>query len=84
MKNISQIVSINEFLEYLNKGKVVKSGSDMSASFDYYNQKAQKIMDKLNNNYHEPAKIREIFSELINQKVDESFKLFPHFTLTVV
>lgn len=79
MKNISQIVPINEFLEYLNKGKVVKSGSDMSASFDYYNQKAQKIMDKLNNNYHEPAKIREIFSELINQKVDESFKLFPPF-----
>lgn len=42
-------------------------------------QEAMKITSIINQGYHEPEEIRELFSKLINKKVHESFNLFPPF-----
>jgi len=67
------------FLNTLNSGEVVIGGSELH-KFEYqlsYN--AMKITAELNNSYHEPDEMREIFSKLIGKKVDSSFELFPPF-----
>lgn len=51
------IVPIEEFLDYLNNRKIVKSGSDMAYSFDYYNEEARKITAKINNGYHDQKEL---------------------------
>lgn len=41
----------------------------------------QKILFELNNQYHEPTEIRHLFSQLINEKVDETFRIrLPFYT----
>lgn len=42
-------------------------------------QEAIRIGMELNNSYHSPEEIREIFSRLIGKPVDDSFRLFPPF-----
>jgi hypothetical protein len=38
-----------------------------------------RITAELNNAYHEPEKVRALFSRLIGKDVDESFFMFPPF-----
>lgn len=42
-------------------------------------QEAIRITTEINSRYHEPAELRQLFSELIGKPVDESFGLFPPF-----
>lgn len=42
-------------------------------------QRALKLTQQLNGAYHEPEKVRELFSQLIEKPVDETFCLFPPF-----
>lgn len=76
---MSKVVKIKEFLEYLNSGKTVKEGTDMSYSLDYYNDEARKILAELNNSYHDQDEIRELFSDLIKRDLGKNFKHFPPF-----
>lgn len=76
---MSNIVPIEEFLDYLNNRKIVKSGSDMAYSFDYYNEEARKITAKINNSYHDQKELRELFTHLIKKEPGKNFKLFPPF-----
>ena len=41
---------------------------------------AMKIKSEINNSFHEPQELRELFSRLIGKEVDEGFGLFPPFT----
>ena len=48
---------------------------------NYYSMEAQKITCELNYNFHDFEKRRELFSELINQELDDEFRVFtPFFT----
>lgn len=42
-------------------------------------QRALRLTQELNGAYHEPEKVRALFSQLIGQAVEESFCLFPPF-----
>ncbi|MDE7168001.1 MAG: sugar O-acetyltransferase [Clostridia bacterium] len=42
-------------------------------------QRARKITAEINNTFHTAEELRELFSELTGQKVDDSFGLFPPF-----
>ena len=42
-------------------------------------QRALKLTMALNNQYHEPATVRKLFFELIDQPEDDTFCLFPPF-----
>lgn len=68
-----------DFLDYLNSGKTVAGGSETHQFMHGVTQKALKITAEINGKYHEPEELRELFSELIGKKVDESFGMFPPF-----
>ena len=72
-------MNIKEFLVHLNSGKTVTGGSEAHQCMHVLSQEALRLTAKLNNSYHSPDELREIFSELIGKKVDESFNLFPPF-----
>ena len=72
-------MNIKEFLVHLNSGKTVTGGSEAHQCMHVLSQEALRLTAKLNSSYHAPEDLREIFSELIEKKVDESFNLFPPF-----
>ena len=72
-------MNIKEFLVHLNSGKTGTGGSEAHQCMHVLSQEALRLTAKLNNSYHSPDELREIFSELIGKKVDESFNLFPPF-----
>lgn len=78
-KQEPKVVELKEFLDYFNSGKIVESGTDMAFSCHYYSDQARKITAQINNKYNTNEEIKELFSELIGQKVDDSFGLFPPF-----
>lgn len=71
--------NLQKFLEYMKTQKPVEPGSEIFPMFDEYARQAMKITFEINTKYHTPDELRELFSELTGQKVDESFRLFPPF-----
>ena len=63
----------------LNSGERVVAGSEADQYMTKLSNEAMKIMALLNNSYHTPEKIRELFSALIGREVDEGFGMFPPF-----
>jgi len=72
-------MNLDEFLEYMKKLKYVEVNSDVYKMFHVLAQEALKYTMELNNKYHSPDEVRELFSKLIGKQVDKSFGLFPPF-----
>ena len=72
-------MNTEEFISVLNSGERVAAGSETHQYMTKLSNKAMKIMAVLNNSYHTPEKIRELFSALIGREVDEGFGMFPPF-----
>ncbi len=72
-------MELQEYLEHLNAGKTVIGGSDIHKEMGVYSQEAIIITMKLNNSYHTPEEIRELFTELTGKQVHESFRMHPPF-----
>ena len=72
-------MDLEAFLEHLNSGKMVQGGSDAHLFMHGVSQEALRITAEMNGRYHEPEKLRALFSQLIGRPVDESFGLFPPF-----
>lgn len=70
---------LNEFYKQMTEHKTVDAGSYMLQFFDFLSQEALKITMDLNNKYHSPDEIVEIFSKLTGKNVDKTFRLFPPF-----
>ncbi len=68
-----------DFIKYMETQTPVKQGSEVFEKFHTQAQQALKITMELNNKYHSPEEIVEIFSRLTDKKVDESFRMFPPF-----
>ena len=73
-------MNTSEFLDYMNSGKYVMAGSDVHLCMSGLSVEAMKITAEINNKFHEPHEMRELFSQLIGKEVDEGFRLFPPFT----
>ena len=73
-------MNTNEFLDYMNSGNYVEAGSDAHLCMTQLSFEAMKITSEINNSFHEPNKLRELFSQLIGKKIDDGFTLFPPFT----
>ena len=67
------------FIEIMNSGEKIAAGSETHRYMTKLSCEAMKVTACLNQGYHEPEEIRELFSELIGKEVDESFVLFPPF-----
>lgn len=72
-------MDINTFREAMQKGEYVTENSELMVMFHKLSQEALQITNEINNKYHTPQEIRELFSKLTGQKVDEQFGLFPPF-----
>ena len=72
-------ITIKEFRELMAKGTYVEADTELFKSFHKFSQDALKITNELNNKYHTPEEIREIFSQLTQNKVPETFGMFPPF-----
>ncbi len=72
-------LNIDDFYAYMQEGRIVEADSPMSVLFNELAQEALKITVELNNKYHTPEKVVEIFSVLTGKEVDKSFRMFPPF-----
>jgi len=72
-------MNLNEFYEYMKSEKKVETNSEVLELFNQYSQEALKITMEINNKYHTPEELIELFSKLTAKKVDNTFRLFPPF-----
>lgn len=72
-------MNLDNFLNYLNSGKVVAAGSEIHQYMCFLSQEALQLTAELNNSYRTPEEIRKIFSELTGKPVDDTFNIFPPF-----
>ncbi|WP_297981447.1 DapH/DapD/GlmU-related protein [uncultured Methanobrevibacter sp.] len=70
---------LKDFLDYLNSGKTVKGGSRIHLYMSYLSQEALKITSDLNNKYHSPKEVQNIFAKLTNTEVNRTLALIPPF-----
>ena len=68
---------LDNFRKTMASGNVVEG--DMLKLFNVLSQEALKITMEINNKYHTPQEIIDLFSRLTGQKIDETFRLFPPF-----
>lgn len=73
------MVDMQEFYRHTKEQKLVIANSQIIQTFGELAQEALKITMELNNKYHTPEEIVEIFSKLTGKQVDKSFRLFPPF-----
>lgn len=72
-------INIDKFRELMAKRTYVTEGSELHNTFHKLSQSAIKVTMELNNKYHTPKEIRDLFSKLTGREVDETFGLFPPF-----
>lgn len=72
-------MELNEFLNYMNSGKIVDADSSIHRYMCELSQEALRITTQINGNYHTPEEIKVLFEQLTGREVDESFCLFPPF-----
>ena len=70
-------INLDEFRKIMASGKCVES--EMLKVFNILSQEAIKITMEINNKYHTPEEIVDLFSVLTGRKVDKTFRLFPPF-----
>lgn len=68
---------LENFYKHMQSGKLVTE--EMLKIFNELSQEAIKITMEINNKYHTPEEIVDLFSELTSKEVDKSFRLFPPF-----
>lgn len=73
-------MELYELLEALNAGQTITAGSPLHEAMHHASQAALQVTGELNGGYHEPARVRELLSQLIGKPVDETVAVFPPFT----
>ncbi len=71
-------VTLEKFRRLIAEGKPLE-GDDMIQFMRRQSDISRKLQFELNCQYHSPEEIRELFSRIIGQPVDEGFGLFPPF-----
>ena len=72
-------ITIEKFRELMAKKTYVEAGTELFKAFHEFSQNALKITSELNNKYHTPEEIRELFAKLTQSEVPETFGMFPPF-----
>lgn len=71
-------MNLEEFYEAMENQKEINSPDEFEF-FDNATQEALKITMKMNYEYHTPDEIRELFSQLTNQPINETLRVIPPF-----
>ena len=72
-------MNTEQFKEEMKKRTYITANSEMHLHMHEMVQRARKITVEINNAYHTPEELRDLFSRLIGETVDKSFGLFPPF-----
>ncbi|MCQ2959776.1 MAG: sugar O-acetyltransferase [Bacteroidales bacterium] len=72
-------MTVKEYRDYIATGKPVENGSEAHLFMHKMSQEAIRITMEINNKYHTPEELRQLFSELWDIKVPETFGIFPPF-----
>ncbi|MGN0256459.1 MAG: sugar O-acetyltransferase [Chordicoccus sp.] len=72
-------MELKEFLDYVNQGKTIHAPSEELAYSGYLTQEALKITMEMNNAYHTPGQMQELFAKLTSQPVNRTLGLIPPF-----
>lgn len=72
-------MKVQDFLDYMNSGKIAEVGSEAHLCMHELAQEALRLTARLNSGYRTPEEIRAIMSELTGKHIDESFSMFPPF-----
>lgn len=72
-------MDLTKFFDYMNNRKKVDASSGLFEVFNALSQEAIKITMEINNKYHSPEELVELFSKLTGKDVDPSFRMFPPF-----
>ena len=73
------MMTTDVFLEQMNKGVPVYTGTPLFTKMCQLSTEAQKITAVLNSQFHDGEQISLLFSQLFGMEVDETFRLFPPF-----
>ena len=79
MQTMKNEITVQNFRDLMANRTYVELGSELFKSFHIFSQNALKITTELNNKYHTPEEIREIFKKLTQSEVPETFGMFPPF-----
>lgn len=72
-------MTVQEYRNYIAAGNPVGNGSEAHLFMHQMAQEAIRITMEINNKYHTPEELRELFSELWDIDVPETFGMFPPF-----
>ncbi|WP_308009368.1 DapH/DapD/GlmU-related protein [uncultured Fusobacterium sp.] len=72
-------MNVEEFLNYVNSRNPIPANTDIHAFMVKLSNEAMKLTTRLNNSYHTPEEVREIFAQLTGKAIDSSFCIFPPF-----
>lgn len=72
-------MNIKQFIEEMNTQNKIEIGSEAFELMHELSQEALKLTMELNNKYHTPEEIVEIFSQITGKDVDKTFRMFPPF-----
>lgn len=73
------VMDTKEFLDAMNAGVTVVGNGPLHLKMNELSQEALRITMELNNRYHTPEEIRELFIELTGREPGEYFSMFPPF-----
>ena len=72
-------MTVQEYRDYIAAGNPVENGSEPHLFMHQMAQEAIRITMEINNKYHTPEELRELFSKLWDIDVPETFGMFPPF-----
>lgn len=72
-------MNTKQFIEEMNTQNKIEIGSEAFELMHELSQEALKLTMELNNKYHTPEEIVEIFSQITGKDVDKTFRMFPPF-----
>lgn len=72
-------MNTEQFKEEMKKQTYIEANSETHMHMHEMSQQARKITSEINNKFHTAEELRDLFSELIGEKVDDTFGLFPPF-----
>ena len=72
-------MNTKQFIEEMNTQNKIEIGSEAFELMHELSQEALKLTMELNNKYHTPEEIVEIFSQITGKDIDKTFRMFPPF-----
>ncbi len=70
-------MDLSDFLTHVNRGELIRAGTDLHAFMHGAAQDAFRVTAEINGAYHTPDELRSLLSELTGQEVPESVTVFP-------